>query len=74
MAGADRLGHVTILLLRVRSAMDKIDIQLADEVEHWAQQKAAEQQTDLSSFVEALLKERIELEEKCQAAAKDSAP
>jgi len=38
--------------------MKKIDIQ-HDELEQWAQQKAAEQQMDLSSFVEALLKERM---------------
>jgi hypothetical protein len=54
--------------------MDKIDIQLADEVERWAQQKAAEQQMDLSSFVEAMFKEQMSLEAKHQAAAKDSAP
>jgi hypothetical protein len=54
--------------------MDRINIELTDEVEAWAQQKTAELQMDLSSFVEALLKERMALEAKHQPGAKDSAP
>ena len=39
--------------------MERVTIRLDESIEQWARQKAAEQRISLSSFVEALLKDRM---------------